>query len=59
MFRRPRSLAAACLAAIVSFTTAPVDKETTLSRSAEFSNLVTFSFSTPSSEAKISDGPCE
>jgi Tfp pilus assembly protein PilW len=46
-------------AVLVSFTTAPVDKETALSRSAEFSNLVTFSFSTPSSEAKISDGPCE
>lgn len=46
-------------AVLVSFTTAPLDKETTLSRSAEFSNQVTFAFGAPSSEAKIVDGPCE
>ena len=46
-------------AVLVSFTTAPIDKQTALSRSAAFSNQVTFAFGAPSSEAKIADGPCE
>ena len=44
---------------LVSFTTAPIDNYTALSRSAEFSNQVTFAFGAPSSEAKIEDGPCQ
>ena len=51
--------AAQVAAVLVSFTTTPLDSETTLSRSAEFSNQVTFAFGAPSSEAKIVDGPCE
>jgi type II secretory pathway pseudopilin PulG len=46
-------------AVLVSFKTAPIDNYTALSRSAEFSNQVTFSFGTPSSETKISDKPCQ
>jgi type II secretory pathway pseudopilin PulG len=43
----------------ISFTTAPLDNYTALSRSAEFSTLVSLSLSTPSSESKIEDGPCQ
>lgn len=43
----------------VNFTTAPLDNYTALSRSAEFSNLVSLSLSTPSSESKVEDGPCQ
>jgi type II secretory pathway pseudopilin PulG len=46
-------------AVLVSFTTKPVDGQITLSRSAEFSNQVTFAFGSPSSETKIVDGPCQ
>ncbi len=50
---------AASVAAVeVTLKTAPVDGQTKLSRSAEFSNEVTFAFGTPSSEAKIEDNPC-
>jgi prepilin-type N-terminal cleavage/methylation domain-containing protein len=53
------SKAAPNVAAVeVTLTTEPLDGETTLSRSAEFSNEVTFAFGTPSSEAKIEDQPC-
>jgi len=51
--------AAQVAAVVVSFATKPIDGETTLSRSAEFSNQVTFAFGAPSSEAKIEDGPCQ
>ncbi|HEV3047248.1 MAG TPA: hypothetical protein VGY13_07790 [Solirubrobacteraceae bacterium] len=44
---------------LVSFTAAPLDGNTKASRAAEFSSQVTFAFSTPSSEATISDKPCE
>ncbi|MGD0453854.1 MAG: hypothetical protein ABSB69_09675 [Solirubrobacteraceae bacterium] len=53
------SEAATVAAVVVSFSTAPLSKSTALSRSAEFSNEVTFAFGTPSSEAKIEDQPCE
>ena len=46
-------------AVVVSFATAPIDGETALGRRAELSNQVIFSFSTPSSETTIKDGPCE
>lgn len=46
-------------AVLVSFSTAPLNGQTALNRKAEFSNLVTLSFSTPSSEATIKDGPCQ
>jgi prepilin-type N-terminal cleavage/methylation domain-containing protein len=51
--------AASIAAVVVSFSTAPLDNQTKLSRSAEFSNEVTFAFGTPSSEATINDKPCE
>lgn len=51
--------AAEVAAVQVNLKAVPLDGETALSRSAEFGNLVTFSFSTPSSEAKIEDGPCQ
>lgn len=51
--------AAKASAVLVSFATAPTDGETALWRSAELSDQVTFSFSTPSSETTIKDGPCE
>jgi Tfp pilus assembly protein PilW len=50
--------AASVAAVLVSFTTAPINNHTALSRSAEFSNQVTFAFGTPSSETKIEDQPC-
>jgi Tfp pilus assembly protein PilW len=46
-------------AVLVSFGTAPIDGQTALSRRAEFSNQIIFSFSTPSSETTIKDGPCQ
>jgi len=46
-------------AVLVSFTAKPINGQTALSRSAEFSNQVTFAFGAPSSEAKIKDGPCQ
>jgi hypothetical protein len=50
---------AASVAAVdVTLTQEPLDNETALNRSAEFSNEVTFAFGTPSSEAKINDKPC-
>jgi prepilin-type N-terminal cleavage/methylation domain-containing protein len=50
---------AATVAAVqVTLTTQPLDKQTKLNRSAEFSNGVTFAFGTPSSEAVINDKPC-
>jgi Tfp pilus assembly protein PilW len=46
-------------AVLVSFTTKPIDGQTALSRSAEFSNQYTFAFGAPSSETTIVDGPCQ
>jgi Tfp pilus assembly protein PilW len=43
----------------VSFSQAPSDNNLALSRAAEFSNLVTFAFASPNSEATITDGPCQ
>jgi len=51
--------AAKVAAVLVSFTTKPIDGQTKLSRSAEFSNQVTFAFGAPSSETTIKDGPCQ
>lgn len=45
-------------AVLVTFTTAPTDNNVKLFRAAEFSNLVTFAFAAPASEATIEDGPC-
>jgi hypothetical protein len=53
-----KSGAASVAAVDVTLTQAPLDNETALNRSAEFSNEVTFAFGTPSSEAKINDQPC-
>ena len=51
---------AASVAAVqVNLTEAPVSNNLTLNRSAEFSNLVTLAFASPSSEATITDGPCQ
>ena len=46
-------------AVLISFSTAPTSNNLALGRAAEFSTQVTFAFSTPSSEAKIEDGPCQ
>ncbi len=51
--------AKATAAVLVSFSTAPLNGQTALNRRAEFSNLVILSFSTPSSEATVTDAPCE
>jgi Tfp pilus assembly protein PilW len=46
-------------AVLVSFATAPTNNYTALGRPAEFHDLVTFAFASPSSEASIVDGPCQ
>jgi Tfp pilus assembly protein PilW len=46
-------------AVLVTFTTAPSDNNIKLFRGAEFSNLVTFAFAAPASEATIVDSPCQ
>lgn len=46
-------------AVLVTFTTAPTNNKLTLFRVAEFSDLVTFAFAAPASEATIVDGPCQ
>lgn len=50
--------AATVAAVLVTFTSAPTNNNLTLFRAAEFSNLVTFAFAAPASEATIADGPC-
>lgn len=50
--------AATVSAVLVTFTTAPTDNNLKLFRAAEFSDLVTFAFAAPASEATIQDGPC-
>jgi Tfp pilus assembly protein PilW len=51
---------AAGIAAVqVSLSAAPTNNNTALGRSAEFSSLVTLAFASPSSEATITDGPCQ
>jgi hypothetical protein len=42
-----------------AFVSAPSDKSTKLGRTATLNSLVTFSFSSPDSEATITGGPCE
>ena len=46
-------------AVLVTFATAPSDNNQKLFRNAEFSDVVTFAFSAPASEATISDAPCQ
>ncbi len=43
----------------VGFSQAPQNNNLALNRSVEFSNLVTFAFASPASEATITDGPCQ
>jgi hypothetical protein len=43
----------------VRFWQAPADNDLRLNRAVEFSNLVTFAFASPASEATITDGPCQ
>jgi Flp pilus assembly pilin Flp len=43
----------------INFKQAPLDKEITESRTVDFKNLVTLSFSVPNAETPIEDKPCE
>jgi prepilin-type N-terminal cleavage/methylation domain-containing protein len=54
-----KAVAASVAAVQVTLSQAPADNNLALSRSAEFSNLVTFAFASPASEATITDGPCQ